>query len=86
MTDHKPLVPLLGSKHLDNLPPRVLRFHLRVMRFSYSIQHVPGKLLYTADTMSRALLRENDIDLQILEKQSEVELFIATITSHLPAS
>ena len=20
-TDHKPLVPLLGSKHLDNLPP-----------------------------------------------------------------
>ena len=27
-TDHKPLVPLLGSKHLDNLPPRVLRFRL----------------------------------------------------------
>ena len=25
-TDHKPLVPLLGSKHLDSLPPRVLRF------------------------------------------------------------
>ena len=23
-TDDKPLVPLLGSKHLDNLPPRVL--------------------------------------------------------------
>ena len=25
-TDHKPLVPLLGNKYLDNLPPRVLRF------------------------------------------------------------
>ena len=35
-TDHKPLVLLLGSKHLDNLPPRVLRFRLRLMRFSYS--------------------------------------------------
>ena len=23
-TDHKPLVPLLGTKHLDSLPPRVL--------------------------------------------------------------
>ena len=23
-TDHKPLVPLLGSKHLDSLPPRIL--------------------------------------------------------------
>ena len=25
-TDHKPLVPLLTSKPLDNLPPRILRF------------------------------------------------------------
>ena len=24
--DHKPLVPLLSSKHLDDLPPRVLQF------------------------------------------------------------
>ena len=23
-TDHKPLVPLLTSKHLDNLPPQIL--------------------------------------------------------------
>jgi len=23
-TDHKPLVPLLSTKHLDNMPPRVL--------------------------------------------------------------
>ena len=30
--DHKPLVPLLGCKHLDNLPPRVLRFRLRSMQ------------------------------------------------------
>ena len=29
-TDHKPLVPLLGTKHLDDLPPRVLRFRLRL--------------------------------------------------------
>lgn len=50
-TDHKPLVPLLGSKHLDSLPPRVLRFRLRLDRFDYSIEHVPGKLLYTADTL-----------------------------------
>ena len=84
-TDHKPLVPLLGNKRLDNLPPRVLRFRLRLMRFSYSIQHVPGKLLYTADTLSRAPLRE-DSDAQTLQRQSEVESFINTITSHLPAS
>lgn len=50
-TDHK---PLFGSKHLDSLPPRVLRFRLCMERFSYDITHVPGKLLYTADTLSRA--------------------------------
>ena len=40
-TDHKPLVPLLGKKSLDSLPPRVLWFRLRLMRFQYK---VPGKL------------------------------------------
>ena len=30
-TDHKPLVPLMSSKQLDCLPPRILRFRLRLM-------------------------------------------------------
>ena len=85
-TDHKPLVPLLGCKQLDSLPPRVLRFRLRLMRFSYSIQHVPGKLLYAADTLSRTPLRDNNTDPQTLEKQCETEIFVAAFTSHLPAS
>ena len=50
-TDHKPLVPLLGEKNLDNLPPRILRFRLHL---TYSIQHIPGKLMYMADALSRA--------------------------------
>ena len=33
-SDHKPLIPLLSSKHLDRLPPRVLQFRLRLARFS----------------------------------------------------
>ncbi len=53
-TDHKPLVPLLSTKHLNDLPARVLRFRLRLDRFDYSIRHVPGKSLYTADTLSRS--------------------------------
>ena len=48
-TDHKPLVPILGHKSLDSLPPRVLHFQLR-LRFQYSIFHSPGKSLYLADT------------------------------------
>ena len=49
------LVPLLSSKQLDNLPPRIVRFRLQLMRYDYSISHVPGKYMYTADTLSRDL-------------------------------
>jgi len=38
-TDHKPFIPLLGQKSLDLLPPRVLRFRLRLMRFHYKVEH-----------------------------------------------
>ena len=42
-TDYKPLVPLLSTKNFDELPIRVQCFRLRLMRFSYTIVHVPGK-------------------------------------------
>lgn len=32
-TDHKPLIPLLSTKHLDKLPPRIMRFCLQLMRY-----------------------------------------------------
>ena len=80
-TDHKPLVPLLGMKNLDSLPPRVLRFRLRLDRFSYSIVHVPGKLMYTADTLSRSPLKSDISDLQEV-----AEIFIEACVAHLPAS
>ncbi|KAL0160136.1 hypothetical protein M9458_043861, partial [Cirrhinus mrigala] len=51
-TDHKPLLSLLGSQALDALPPRIQRFKMQLMRYSYSIVHVPGKSLWVADTLS----------------------------------
>ena len=83
-TDHKPLVPLLGSKDLAHLPPRNLRFSLRMDRFSYTISHVPGKNLYTADALSRAPIARqstNDISLQEL-----AELCTVAVVAHLPVS
>ena len=84
-TDHKPLVPILGRKSLDMLPPRVLRFRLRLMRFQYSIQHVPEKTLYTADTLSRAPLEETQDASSSLSSQN-IEQFVQAITAALPAS
>ena len=84
-TDHKPLVPLLGNKELDQLPPRVLRFRLRLARFDYLIVHVPGKFLYTADALSRDPLPPSRG--KLIEKGNEIleSLIIADVNS-LPAS
>ena len=82
-TDHKPLVPLLGTKHLDSLPPRVLRFRLRLDQFDYTISHVPGKQLYTADTLSRAPVPSVKHDTELEEL---AELLMETHIAHLPAS
>ena len=81
-TDHKPLISLLGTKQLDNLPPRILRFRIRLTRFNYAIQHVPGKLLYTADTLSRApKWEETDKN-----SQDRTESLMEVVISDLPAS
>ena len=84
-TDHKPLVPLLGTKLLDQLPPRIQRFKMRLMKYSFHIHHVPGKELVTADTISRAPIRKppTEIDKRLTEDWS---LYVANIFKNLPAS
>ena len=50
-TDHKPLVPLPITKDLAELPARIQRFEMRLMRFDFSISHVAGKDLNIAYTL-----------------------------------
>ena len=43
-TDHKPLLLMLTTHHLEQLPPRIQRFRMCLMRFNIeSMVHVPGK-------------------------------------------
>ena len=81
-TDHKPLVPLLGIKDLDQLPPRILRFRPRLDRFSFDIIHVPGKELYTADTLSRVPVHcEISVDTTELQETSRTMCSTCYLTS-----
>ncbi|KAL6459873.1 hypothetical protein MHYP_G00316320 [Metynnis hypsauchen] len=80
-TDHKPLLALLGTKALDDLPPRIQRFRLRLLRFTYNIVHVPGKALITADTLSRAPIRR-PLTAEETQMEGEVQIFV----HNLPAS
>ena len=83
-TDHKPLVPLFGSKNLEELPVRVQRFHLRMTRFKFTISHIPGKNLLLADALSKAPVSEavnEDLFLQ-----QETAAYVSTVVQSLPAT
>ena len=84
-TDHKLLVPLLSSKHLDTLPPRILRFRLHLGRYDYSILHVSGTFLFTADALSRAhCCSTAEPETGITD--ADVESFVDAITSSVPVT
>jgi hypothetical protein len=83
-TDHKPLVLLLSSKDLAELPARMQRFKIRLMRFDFSISDVAGKDLNIADTLSRAPVENmlpSDTDFE-----NETKAFANVVMSNLPAS
>ena len=81
-TDHKPLVPLFSTKNVDELPLRVQRFKMRLMRYSFNIVHVPGKDLCTADALSRAPLQ--NVGVQDIAKQADS--YVQAVMVTIPAS
>ena len=82
-TDHKPLVPLFTTKHLEELPLRVQRFRLRMTRFNFSMSHVPGKHLLIADALSRSPNAEAEATNVLPE---EIQVFVDAVLAAIPAT
>ena len=82
-TDHKSLVPLFSTNQLHSLPLHVLRFQLRMDRFMHTIDHIPGKELHTADTLSCAPLPLTEHDHRRVKL---AEPLMVTHNAQLPAS
>ena len=71
-TDHKPLIPLLNDISLDKLPVRVQRFRMRLMRFTYKVEHISGKDNVIADALSRSSAKPTEVE----------ELFVAEVEAY----
>ena len=79
-TDHKPIVPPLGTKDLDEMPPRIQRLRMRLLRFDFTISHVPGKEHTTADALSRTPSESTSR----VKQEEEIELYVESILLQLP--
>ncbi|XP_015748886.1 PREDICTED: uncharacterized protein K02A2.6-like [Acropora digitifera] len=82
-TDHKPLVPLLTTTDLSKMPPRIVRFRLRMMRYNPEVLHVTGKCQISADALSRAPVSSRNMFIKFIE---EVEAFAGSTMDQLPAT
>ena len=64
-TDHRPLESIMNRQSIDECPPRLMRLKLRMMRYCFGVEYVPGKKLAIADALSRAPVEEADNELLV---------------------
>ena len=69
---------LSANKLFDAVPPRIQRFRLRMMRFSYSISYIPGTTLCTADALFGFPLRD------VNSSVPDIAVFIAVAIAAMP--
>jgi hypothetical protein len=69
ITDHKPLVPMFNNPRAQ-LPPRLLRWRLKMQQYKFSVRYNPGKE-NPADYMSRHPLETYSNHTQRLEESTE---------------
>lgn len=66
-TDHKPLIAI-AKKSVGDMPPRLQRFFLRLMKYDFELKFIPGKDLVLPDALSRAFSKSK------MEEQSESDV------------
>ena len=81
-TDHKPLITLF-QKPLNDCPLRIQRMMIRLQRYSLNAMYTPDKLMYTADTLSRAVDPREPAHTKMSD---DVDVYVNMITKALPVA
>ena len=80
--DHKPLKDIFQKPVLKS-PPRIQRFLLRLQKYQFTTNYIPGKDMVVTDTLSRAYLSNTstpEID------TSDMTRYVRFLISNLPIS
>ena len=80
--DHKPLKDIFQKPVLKS-PPRIQRFLLRLQKYQFTTNYIPGKDMVVTDTLSRAYLSNTstpEID------TSDMTRYVHFVISNLPIS
>ena len=79
LTDHRPLVPLMNTRSIDDTPIRCQRLLMRAMRYNPIVEGVPGKLLVIADALSRKPLEVREPQKDDIELSDDVAAYVDAI-------
>ncbi len=80
-TDHKPLVSIF-VKGLNDCPPRIQRFRLRLQKYDLLVTYKPGREMHTADALSRNFPQAEAHS----SLEEDVKVFVDSIVASLPVS
>ncbi len=82
-TDHKPLVSIF-RKSMNECPLRIQRLMLRMQKYDVRVVYIPGKFMFTADTLSRSCRPSN----AAADSSSDecVQAYVDMVVSSLPVS
>lgn len=86
-TDHKPLIPILNNKQLIEMSPRIQNMRMKLLKYSFTATHVPGKEMEDADALSRSphtpAVDDNKVDEEVLYHIEEVIKSMPASTEYL---
>ena len=86
-TDYKPLLPMLMTHCLNQLPHCIQRFRMRLMRYNNErMIYVQGKDMYISDTLSRLISKENTPKQISFSDENNTEAFVCFNLDALPIS
>ena len=84
LTDHRPLVPLMNTKRIDDAPLRCQRLLMTVMRFNPIVEYVPGKQLVIADALSRKPLVGRESRIDDIELSDDITALVDAVQQNWP--